>query len=127
LLFRQTNMSGQLNSFTIQLADETWLHVFSHLSQKDLCRVARVSTRFKRLDLDPSLWQKIELQKVSLSLEAWQGIVSRCSRLSSLTLRLQAVLRIRIRCLFNPWIRDPRSGICFFRIPDPKTIFLRAW
>jgi hypothetical protein len=82
-------MSGQLNSFTIQLADETWLHVFSHLSQKDLCRVARVSTRFKRLALDPSLWQKIELQKVSLSLEAWQGIVSRCSRLSSLTLQKQ--------------------------------------
>ncbi len=31
---------GQLNSFTIQLADETWLHVFSHLSQQDLCQVA---------------------------------------------------------------------------------------
>jgi hypothetical protein len=29
---------GQLNSFTIQLADETWLHVFSHLSQQDLCQ-----------------------------------------------------------------------------------------
>ena len=87
---------SHLNSFTIQLADETWLHVFSHLSQEDLCQVALVSTRFKRLALDPSLWQKIELQKVSLSLEAWQGIVSRCSRLSSLTLRLQAVFRIRI-------------------------------
>ncbi len=52
----------QLNSFTIQLADETWLHVFSHLSQQDLCQVARVSTRFKRLALDPSLWQKEILQ-----------------------------------------------------------------
>jgi hypothetical protein len=124
-------MSGQLNSFTNQLADETWLHVFSHLRQKDLCRVARVSTRFKRLALDPSLWQKIELQKVSLSLEAWQGIVSRCSRLSSLTLRLQAVLRIR--CLFNPGsgIRDPEYRRFFpdpvSWIPDPKPIFLRAW
>ncbi len=49
---------GQLNSFTVQLADETWLHVFSHLSQQDLCQVALVSTRFKRLALDPSLWQK---------------------------------------------------------------------
>ena len=49
---------GQLNSFTIQLADETWLHVFSHLSQQDLCQVALVSTKFKRLALDPSLWQK---------------------------------------------------------------------
>ncbi len=38
-----------------------------------------------------------------------------------------------IRCLFDPWIRDLGSGIGFFRIPDPgsripdpKTIFLRA-
>jgi hypothetical protein len=31
-----------------------------------------------------------------------------------------------IRCLFDPWIRDPGSGIGFFRIPDPKPIFLRA-
>jgi hypothetical protein len=53
---------GQLNSLTIQLADETWLHVFSHLSQQDLCQVALVSTRFKRLALDPSLWQKKILQ-----------------------------------------------------------------
>jgi hypothetical protein len=53
---------GQLNSFTIQLADETWLHVFSHLSQQDLCQVALVSTKFKRLALDPSLWQKEILQ-----------------------------------------------------------------
>jgi hypothetical protein len=53
---------GQLNSFTIQLADETWLHVFSHLSQQDLCQVALVSTRFKRLALDPSPWQKEILQ-----------------------------------------------------------------
>ncbi len=53
---------GQLNSFTIQLADETWLHVFSHLSQQDLCQVALVSTRFKRLALDPSMWQKEILQ-----------------------------------------------------------------
>jgi hypothetical protein len=52
----------QLNSFTIQLADETWLHVFSHLSQQDLCQVALVSTKFKRLALDPSLWQKEILQ-----------------------------------------------------------------
>ncbi len=52
----------QLNSFTIQLADETWLHVFSHLSQEDLCQVALVSTRFKRLALDPSLWRKEILQ-----------------------------------------------------------------
>jgi hypothetical protein len=48
----------QLNSFTIQLADETWLHVFTHLSQQDLCQVALVSTRFKRLALYSSLWQK---------------------------------------------------------------------
>jgi hypothetical protein len=57
---------GQLNSFTIQLADETWLHVFSHLSQQDLCQVALVSTRFKRLALDPSLWQKENFAIVSL-------------------------------------------------------------
>ncbi len=46
------------------------------------------------------------------------------------------VLRIRIRdwVLFDPWIRDPGSEIGFFRIPDPgsripdpKTIFLRAF
>jgi hypothetical protein len=24
-----------------------------------------------------------------------------------------------IRCLFDPWIRDPGSGMGFFRIPDP--------
>ncbi len=24
-----------------------------------------------------------------------------------------------IRCLFDPWIRDPGPGIGFFRIPDP--------
>ncbi len=32
----------------------------------------------------------------------------------------QTVLRIRIRdrVLFDPWIRDPGSGIGFFRIPD---------
>jgi hypothetical protein len=24
-----------------------------------------------------------------------------------------------IRCLFDPWIRDPGSGIGFFRISDP--------
>jgi hypothetical protein len=24
-----------------------------------------------------------------------------------------------IRCLFDPWIRDPGSGISFFRFPDP--------
>jgi hypothetical protein len=53
---------GQLNSFTIQLADETWLHVLSYLSQQDLCQVALVSTRFKRLALDPSLWLKEILQ-----------------------------------------------------------------
>ena len=29
------------------------------------------------------------------------------------------MLRIRIRGLFDPWIRDPGSGIGFFRIPDP--------
>ncbi len=44
----------QLNLFTIQLADETWL--------QDLCQVALVSTRFKRLALDPSLWLKEILQ-----------------------------------------------------------------
>ncbi len=47
-----------------------------------------------------------------------------------------AALRIRIRdrVLFDPWFRDPGSGIGFFRIPDlgsripyPKTIFLRAF
>ncbi len=41
-----------------------------------------------------------------------------------------------IRCLFDPWIRDPGSGIGFFRIPDPgsricipdpKPIYLRAY
>jgi hypothetical protein len=32
-----------------------------------------------------------------------------------------------IRRLFDPWIRDPGSGIGFFRIPDPKPIFLRAY
>jgi hypothetical protein len=26
---------------------------------------------------------------------------------------------IRDRVLFDPWIRDPGSGIGFFRIPDP--------
>ncbi len=31
--------SGQLNSFTIHLADETWLHVFSHLSQQDIFHI----------------------------------------------------------------------------------------
>jgi hypothetical protein len=31
-----------------------------------------------------------------------------------------------IRCLFDPSIRDLGSGIGFFRIPDPKAIFLRA-
>ncbi len=42
---------------------------------------------------------------------------------------LRTVLRIRIRdrVIFDPWIRDPGSGIGFFRIPDPKTIFLRAF
>jgi hypothetical protein len=30
----------------------------------------------------------------------------------------------RIRCLFDPWIQDTGSGIGFFRIPDPKPIFL---
>jgi hypothetical protein len=41
---------------------------------------------------------------------------------------------IRDWVLFDPWIRDPGSGIGFFRIPDlgsripdPKTIFLRAF
>jgi hypothetical protein len=57
---------GQLNSFTIQLADETWLHVFSHLSKQDLCQVALVSTRFKRMALDPSLWKKEIFAIVSL-------------------------------------------------------------
>jgi hypothetical protein len=32
-----------------------------------------------------------------------------------------------IRCLFDPWIRDPGSEIGFFRIPDPKSIYLRAY
>ncbi len=32
-----------------------------------------------------------------------------------------------IRCLFDPWIRDPGSGIGFFRIPDPKSIYLGAY
>jgi hypothetical protein len=39
-----------------------------------------------------------------------------------------------IRCLFDPWIRDPGSGIGLFRIPDlgsripnPKPIYLRAY
>jgi len=34
---------------------------------------------------------------------------------------------IRDWVLFDHWIRDPGSGIGFFRIPDPKTIFLRAF
>jgi hypothetical protein len=29
--------------------------------------------------------------------------------------------------LFDPWVRDPGSGIGLFRIPDPKLIFLRAY
>jgi hypothetical protein len=44
-----------------------------------------------------------------------------------------SVLRIRIRapecgirCLFDPWIRDPGSGIGIFPDPDHKPIFLRA-
>ncbi len=37
-----------------------------------------------------------------------------------------AVLRIRIRDPMSFWPLDPGSGIGFFRIPDPKPIFLRA-
>jgi hypothetical protein len=43
---------------------------------------------------------------------------------------LVTVLRIRIRypgsgirCLFDPWIRDPEYVFSGSRIPDPKTIF----
>ncbi len=36
------------------------------------------------------------------------------------------VLRIRIRDPVPFWPLDPGSGIGFFRIPDPKPIFLRA-
>jgi hypothetical protein len=31
-----------------------------------------------------------------------------------------------IRCLFDPWIRDPEWVCSVSRIPDPKTIFWRA-
>ena len=37
---------------------------------------------------------------------------------------LRILIQVGIRCLFDPWIRDP--GINLFRIPDPKLIFLRA-
>ena len=39
----------------------------------------------------------------------------------------KAVLRIRIRDPVPFWPLDPGSGLGFFRIPDPKTIFLRAY
>jgi hypothetical protein len=32
------------------------------------------------------------------------------------------ILVLRIRNLFDPWLRDPRSVIGFFRIPDPTII-----
>jgi hypothetical protein len=35
-------------------------------------------------------------------------------------------LRIRIRGLFDPWIRGPEQVFSGSRISDPKTIFLRA-
>ena len=38
----------------------------------------------------------------------------------------RSVLRIRIRDPVPFWPLDPGSGISFFRIPDPKSIFLRA-
>jgi hypothetical protein len=32
-----------------------------------------------------------------------------------------------IRCLFDPWIRDPGSGMGFFRIPDPGSRIPRPY
>jgi hypothetical protein len=64
---------GQHNPFTVELADETWLHVFSYLGQPDLYKVAMVNRRFERLALDPSLWQKeicncfpLKMMKISM-------------------------------------------------------------
>ncbi len=89
---------SQLNSFSVQLADETWLHVFSHLSQEDLCQVALVSTRFKRLALDPSLWQKEILQLFASKMKSNLNVILK----EQISVGIAVLLQITIILFYVP-------------------------
>ena len=40
------------------LTEEIWMKVLSYLTQKELCILAEVNQKFRRLARDPSLWHK---------------------------------------------------------------------
>jgi hypothetical protein len=58
------------------------------------------------------LIEKMNLNAIQVSKDPQQ----RCER--NIPLLSVADPGSGIRCLFDPWIRDPGSGIGFFRIPD---------
>jgi hypothetical protein len=50
-------------SLLATLPDETLLAVFKNLSQQELCQLAIVSSKFKRLARDPTLWRKVRVNQ----------------------------------------------------------------
>jgi hypothetical protein len=107
----------QSGSFPFErLSDEVILTIFSFLTHPQLCRIASVNKRFKTLALEPSLWKKITLDDDRpMRVETWRTIVSRCTKLESLHLYNQAVLRIRIHMFLG--LLDPDQLV---RDPDPS-------
>jgi hypothetical protein len=61
------------------LPNELVLHTLKWLSMRELCQMARVSRRFRKLSYDTFLWREVDLSEASVSLrDLWKLIRHKC-------------------------------------------------
>ncbi|XP_014258368.1 S-phase kinase-associated protein 2 [Cimex lectularius] len=83
--YRRMITYANSEDFFSKLSDEIILCIFSHLRQYTLTSVAQVNQRFRRLAMDESLWQRIDVSKQMLKPHAVGSIISRGVRVLKMT------------------------------------------
>ena len=67
----------------LHLPDDLLLKIFTHLGIEDLTRMSRVCQQWRRVSLDPSLWQSIDLSSCEYTRVRDRNVICLVSRVTS--------------------------------------------